>query len=265
MCILFFALEQHPQYPVIICANRDEFHQRPTQKMAFWQQPEILAGRDLQAGGTWLGLTSEGRFSALTNYRQPLVAMVQDRQAKKSRGDLVLHALTDEHSTFSARLPEITTQYNGFNLVFGELNQLHSYDSVNRVFRPLTPGFHSICNGALDDIWPKMAAGQRQLEQFIHPLREKDCRKALDINRLFELMKNTTQAMPADLPNTGIAKSREQLLSAIFIVSPSYGTRTTSIITQDIHGHIEVHDRSYDPAGQCTNKQSFALAMACTV
>lgn len=261
MCILFFALKQHPKYPVIICANRDEFHQRPTQKMDFWQQPEILAGKDLQGKGTWLGLTPNGLFSALTNYRQPLVEQACVKTAKKSRGDLVLQALTDEHNTLKTRLPYIGGQYNGFNLVFGTLDKLTSYDSVNQVFRPLTPGFHSICNGALDDIWPKMALGQQQLEHLISTSDNSDAAHKLDIDALFTLMKNTTEASPEHLPDTGIEQTQEQMLSAIFIVSPLYGTRTTSIITQDINGQIQVHDRSYDGAGLCTDKQGFDLSV----
>jgi uncharacterized protein with NRDE domain len=261
MCILFFALRQHPQYPVIICANRDEFHQRPTQKMSFWQQPKILAGKDLQAGGTWLGLTPEGQFSALTNYRQPLVEHAQKNQQKLSRGDLVLQALTDTHDTLTTRLPEIAKQYNGFNLVFGPLDNLNSYDSVNQIFRPLKPGFHSICNGALDDIWPKMALGQQKLEHLITENNNKNPYHALDIDALFNLMQSSTQASPEHLPDTGITPSKEQMLSAIFIVSPFYGTRTTSIITQDIKGQIEVYDRTYTPSGQCSDMQKFDLAV----
>ena len=148
MCILFIAIEQHPDYPVIICANRDEFHQRPTQKMHWWQQQNILAGKDLQAGGSWLGLSREGDFSALTNFRRPS----SFDQHKRSRGDLVLQALhNDSHKTQQILL-QSSQQYNDFNLVFGPLNKLQAFDSVNQKFVTLTPGFHSVSNGALDDI-----------------------------------------------------------------------------------------------------------------
>jgi len=249
MCILFIAIEQHPKYPLIICANRDEFHQRPTQAMHVWQQPKILAGKDLQAGGTWLGLTSKGKFSALTNFRQfPL-----NEETKNSRGDLVLQALASTENNFSNELAQQASEYHGFNLIHGSLNQLYCYDSVNNQCHQLSKGVHSICNGALDDIWPKMAGGEKLLSDTIH--RQEN----LSIDALFDLMSNEKQALPHLLPETGLTEEWEQLLSAIFIVSPTYGTRTTSIITQDTEGNIEVYDRSYAPSGQCVAKQQFQL------
>ena len=164
MCILFIAIEQHPKYPLIICANRDEFHQRPTQAMHVWQQSKILAGKDLQAGGTWLGLSSKGKFAALTNFRKfPL-----NEEAKKSRGDLVLQALASTENNLSEELAQQASQYHGFNLIHGSLNQLYCYDSVNNQCHELSKGVHSICNGALDDIWPKMARGEKLLSDTIH-------------------------------------------------------------------------------------------------
>ena len=157
MCILFFAIKKHPKYPVIICANRDEFHQRSTQAMHWWpvkdRQSPILAGKDLQAGGTWLGLNKQGRFSALTNFRQPQLF----DQNKQSRGDLVLQALTKKDDVMTKLLEQSAHRYNGFNLVFGQLNHLTCFDSVSQKHQKLTAGFHSLCNGALDDVWPKMA------------------------------------------------------------------------------------------------------------
>jgi uncharacterized protein with NRDE domain len=240
MCILFIAIEQHPKYPLIICANRDEFHQRPTQAMHVWQKSKILAGKDLQAGGTWLGLSSKGQF--------PL-----NEEVKKSRGDLVLQALDSTENNLSEKLAQQASQYHGFNLIHGSLNQLYCYDSVNNQCHQLFKGVHSICNGALDDIWPKMARGEKLLSDTIH-LQEK-----LSIDALFDLMTNDKQALPHLLPETGLTEEWEQLLSAIFIVSPTYGTRTTSIITQDIEGNVEVYDRSYAPSGQCVAKQQFRL------
>ena len=249
MCILFISIEQHPKYPLIICANRDEFHQRPTQAMHVWQQSKILAGKDLQAGGTWLGLSSKGKFAALTNFRKfPL-----NEEAKKSRGGLVLQALASTENNLSEELAQQASQYHGFNLIHGSLNQLYCYDSVNNQCHELSKGVHSICNGALDDIWPKMARGEKLLTDTIH-LQEN-----LSIDALFDLMTNDKQALPNLLPETGLTEEWEQLLSAIFIVSPTYGTRTTSIITQDIEGSVEVYDRSYAPSGQCVAKQKFRL------
>jgi len=254
MCILFIAIEQHPKYPLIICANRDEFHQRPTQAMHVWQQPKILAGKDLQAGGTWLGLTKEGKFAALTNFRKlPLSEGV-----KKSRGDLVLQALTKTNSNIdiNKELAQHAKQYHGYNLIHGSLSQLSCYDSINNQSHKLSTGVHSICNGALDDIWPKMANGEQLLKDAISQ------KGNLSIDALFSLMSNDKQALPELLPSTGLSEEWEQLLSAIFIVSPTYGTRSTSIIMQDIEGNVDVYDRSYEPSGECIGEQYFTLATA---
>ena len=255
MCILFFAIKQHPKFPVIICANRDEFHQRPTQAMHWWpktnNQDATLAGKDLQAGGTWLGLNKQGRFSALTNFRQPHLLDPN----KKSRGELVLSALAKDNNKIIDVLENSVNEYNGFNLVFGQLTNLFCFDSVSQKYQSLTTGFHSLCNGALDDIWPKMALGQEQLANTIRASQN----QTLSIEHLFELMQNNQQAQEESLPKTGIPPEWEHLLSSIFISSAEYGTRTTNIITLDNQGTINVYDRSYNPLGQCVDKQEFIL------
>ena len=258
MCILLFALEQYPQYPVIICANRDEFHQRPTKAMHHWLKPAILAGKDLTAGGTWLGLTANGRFSALTNFRQ----VEQFDNNKKSRGDLVIQALTQTDKNISPLLHESADDYNGYNLVYGQLNKLYYFNSVNKKSSQLAKGIHSLCNGPLDNIWPKMALGQQKLSALIDKSSKniKSQNNRLDIEQLFNLMKNAQQAKSEQLPKTGVSKQWEKFLSAIFIVSPEYGTRTTTIIIQDINGEIFIADRSYNALGTVTLDQQFTLA-----
>tara|TARA_R110001592_G_scaffold22635_2_gene89737 strand:- start:4619 stop:5404 length:786 start_codon:yes stop_codon:yes gene_type:complete len=258
MCILFFAIKQHPKYPVIICANRDEFHQRPTQMMHWWPEKDkkhtILAGKDLQASGTWLGLNQQGRFSALTNFRQPQLFDPN----KQSRGDLVIQALAKQDNEITAQLAKSSHRYNGFNLVFGQLNKLTCFDSISKNKQVLTSGFHSLCNGALDDIWPKMALGQSQLANTISSFTG----QPLNIETLFTLMQNGQQAKMETLPNTGLPLDWEQRLSSIFIVSPEYGTRTTNIIVQDNKGNISVYDRSYNEQGESIKEQCFSIANA---
>ncbi len=255
MCVLFFAIKQHPKYPVIICANRDEFHQRPTQAMHWWsennKQDAILAGKDLQAGGSWLGLTKQGRFSALTNFRQP-----QDfDEHKKSRGCLVVNALAKPDVQLTTELKESSNHYNGFTLVYGQLNHLMCFDSVSQKQCVLNEGFHSMSNGALHDIWPKMSLGLAQLSNTISSAKM----QPLTIEKLFILMKNHQQAQVEHLPQTGIPTDWEHLLSSIFIISPEYGTRTTNIITLDNQGNINVYDRSYNAQGEYVSTQEFQL------
>ena len=255
MCILFFAINQHPKYPVIICANRDEFHARPTQSMHWWPkndslEADVLAGKDLQAGGTWLGLNKQGRFSALTNFRLPHLF---DKN-KQSRGELVLQALARNDNEVIEQLTQSADIYNGFNLVFGQLDSLMCFDNVSQKVQLLNSGFHSLCNGALDDIWPKMALGQTNLANEI-----KD--HSLNIEKLFKLMKSDQKAQDEHLPQTGVPLSWEQLLSSIFIVSPEYGTRTTNIITLDDEGKICIYDQSHDEQGECVQKQTFSITL----
>lgn len=248
MCILFIAVEQHPDYPVIICANRDEFHQRPTQNMHWWPEQNILAGKDLQAGGTWLGLSPNGNFSALTNFRRP----ASFDKNKRSRGDLVVQALTTNDESTQQVLTNESEQYNDFNLVFGQLNNLQAFDSVNKKFVTLATGFHSVCNGALDDIWPKMASGLTTLEKLI-TIEE------INIEQFFTVMTNQDVAEDQHLPDTGLSADLELLLSSIFIVSPEYGTRSTAIILQNKAGEIEVYERNYNNEGKVLNHTEFQI------
>lgn len=246
MCILFIALEQHPEYPVIICANRDEFHQRPTQNMHWWPEQNILAGKDLQAGGTWLGLTAEGQFSALTNFRRP----ESFDKNKRSRGDLVVQALNNSAINTKQHLLAKSQQYNDFNLIFGPFNNLQAFDSVNRKLIKLEAGFHSVSNGALDDVWPKMALGLNSLETLIKT-------NNLATENLFSVLRDQTTAEQTSLPATGLSQALEMLLSSIFIVSPDYGTRSSAIILQANHGEISVYESNYNSKGEVTHHNAF--------
>lgn len=245
MCILFIAVKQHPDYPLIICANRDEFHQRPTQPMHWWQSEKILAGKDLQAGGTWLGLSASGRFSALTNYRQP----AKYDADKRSRGELVINALHNNNEKTLHTLKNEFNLYNGFNLIYGDLNNLYAFDSVNHTVKALDKGFHSVCNGALDDIWPKMLSGIQQLKQLT-------TQSDINIENLFTLMRDRTTT-DEPLPNTGLSKTLETLLSSIFIASADYGTRSTTLILQDNHNQVKVFEQSYNVGGEYINREYF--------
>ena len=257
MCILFIALKQHPKFPVIICANRDEFHQRPTQNLHLWPDSEILAGKDLQAGGTWLGLTQSEHFSALTNFRQPHLI----DNTKTSRGDLVLKALAPEniasnHQDIRSHLTQNSQNYNGFNLIYGSLDKLYGFDSVNQEEHLMEDGVFSVCNGAIADSWPKMKRGQQKLKDLV---TDKKHESQLDMDLLLDLMTDTTQASTDTLPKTGLPLEREALLSSIFITSPDYGTRSTIIITKDINNNIDITERTYAPSGEILSDKKMTL------
>ena len=250
MCILFIALEQHPKYPLIVCANRDEFHHRPTEQAHFWMPDnEILAGKDLQAGGSWLGINRQGDFAALTNFRHPQAQ--QDEM--RSRGELIINALKHQSPITTAWLKEHSQNYNPFNLVFGRKDALYCYKSTDKTVISLTPGFHAISNGDLDDIWPKMARGTQALEKVISESDEPD------IEALLSIMKDETRAQESELPQTGIGIEWERLLSSIYIRHSEYGTRSTSIMMQDNLGHSRFIEVRYDGKGRNLGQQVFNL------
>lgn len=249
MCILFVALQTHPNYPLIICANRDEFHHRPTQPAHFWP-PEhtLLAGKDLEAGGSWLGINKQGFIAGLTNIRDP--ELIQT--GMKSRGELVINALKD-NGVSTRWLTEHSQYYNPFNLLMGDHEALSCFDSRNRQFTQLSKGFHAISNGALDDIWPKMSRGTIAVEQHICSAPQPD------VDALLNIMKDETLASDADLPRTGVSQEWERHLSSIYIQHEEYGTRSTSIILQDKQGATRFTEVRYDGKGRNLGRQDFTF------
>ncbi|MBQ4891918.1 hypothetical protein A9267_18190 [Shewanella sp. UCD-FRSSP16_17] len=253
MCILFIAVDMHPKWPLIVCANRDEFHHRPTEPAHFWPQDattQILAGKDLQAGGTWLGVNQLGNFAALTNIR-----LQTSEDGMRSRGELVLKALADDNTFNPQWLAQHADNYSPFNLVYQYDKHLWCFNSVTAENTQLKKGFHAISNGALDDVWPKMAKGQMALEQ--HVLKH----AAPDIPHMLKLMRDQTQAQDSNLPDTGIGLEWERLLSAIFIKHPEYGTRSTSVVLQDCRGNIELTEVRYDGKGRNLGQQQFTISL----
>ncbi|MGL4475061.1 MAG: NRDE family protein [Shewanella sp.] len=239
MCILFLAIAAHPSYPLIVCANRDEFHHRATQPLHRWQQPSgILAGKDLQAGGTWLGINQQGHFAALTNLRAP----ASEQQNRLSRGELVLKALTTEN--LSPWLSKHARSYNPFNLIFQQDNEYYCFNSLLGISQKLAPGFHAISNGAMDDEWPKMATGRKALEALI------TTSPTLTHQQLEPLLRDQSRPEDAQLPDTGVSKEWERLLSAIFITSPDYGTRSASVLIKDNEGNCALSETRFNNKGK---------------
>lgn len=251
MCILFIAIEQHPQYPLIIAANRDEFFARPSRSAHFWDDaPDVLAGRDMQAGGTWLGINKAGQIAAVTNLRMPELI----RTDARSRGELVARYLRGDDTPEQYRdfIASQHSAFNPFNLLFGDASQLFVFSSLAPGFTPLTPGFHSISNGMPDDYWPKMSRGVELLEQCILQPGE------LDVAQLAAVMQDKTQANDDILPATGISRTDEKHLSSIFISGTEYGTRTTSLLLCE-PGRTRLVEYNYLAAGVLADEQSFVL------
>jgi uncharacterized protein with NRDE domain len=249
MCILFLAINQHREYPLLICANRDEFYQRPTSAAHFWSdRPSILAGKDLQAGGSWLGVNKQGYFAAITNIRTGEKS-VQD---KLSRGELVTLALQQDSPITTPWLELHGDLYNPFNLVYGSLEHLVCYNSVSKKHTSLSDGFHAISNGELDDVWPKMARGEKQLEAIVN------LNQLIEPAQLFSILKDQQQAQENLLPKTGVSVEWEQLLSSIFINSTEYGTRSSCLILQKNNRSIELIERQYNEQGNTVGQLNFS-------
>lgn len=237
MCLILFAYNSHPQYQLVVAANRDEFYKRPTRQGAFWQEnPDILAGKDLQEGGTWMGVSVMGRFAALTNYRDPSSYKTQ----APSRGHLVYNYLSSSIApeAYIENLPDGGEAYNGFNLLLGNGESLYYYSNRERLIREVATGVHGLSNSLLDVPWPKVSKGIKALTDVL----QHDDIKA---EQLFAIMADQEQPDDQDLPQTGVGLERERMLAPTFVSSPNYGTKLTTIILVDRNHNVQFWERSF--------------------
>jgi len=255
MCLILVAWHVHADYPLLLAANRDEFHARAAAPAGWWQEPNILAGRDLAAGGTWLGVARDGRFAALTNYRDPSVA----QRDAPSRGALVPATLA---STLPAelrlqQLRRTAGNYNGFNLIFSDGERLAVFESVPGSGRMLGPGVYGLSNHLLDTPWPKLRNAKSALATAMTRLP--------DEQPLLELLRDERQADDAQLPRTGVSLDWERLLSSAFIRSPDYGTRCSSILLIDRHGGVRFSEWSWDESGALSSQVEHRFELAAPI
>ena len=252
MCLILFTWQTHPRYSLVVAANRDEFHQRPSAVADFWaDHPQILAGRDLQAGGTWLGVTRSGRFAAITNYREPLVP---ELSLERSRGHLVRDYLNDG----KAPLPcarELLSQgsaYSGFNLLLGTPDSLAWVSNRSDEALTVTAGSHGLSNHLLDTDWPKVHSGRQRLDEILED-------ENLEPEALFELL--TDQALtPGEIPESLEERlAPEQLMKHYFIVSPVYGTRCSTVVLIGRDGGMQFIERQFNPEGREVGTRKFEL------
>ena len=238
MCLILFAYKFHPSYNLILAANRDEFYERPSAAADFWEDAQqVLAGRDLQEGGTWMGIDRAGRFAAITNYRDP----ASWKSNAPSRGGLVSGYLCGNQS-IEDYLDKISRQaqlYNGYNLIAGDRRGLFAYS--NRGERQkLKPGIYGLSNHLLNTPWPKVFRGKKLLKTAL------DKKGAELEDALFALL--VDRKIPADnkLPDTGIGLEWERVLSSIFITSPIYGTRSSTIVLIAKNGRVKFVEKVFD-------------------
>ena len=239
MCLIAFAIDKHPSYPLVLVANRDEFRDRPTEPAHFWPDaPHVLAGLDGRAGGTWLGVTTGGKLAAITNYRDARQQMVHP----PSRGLLVADYLRDQAMTtadLQTHLIKHGDEYDGFNLIYGTCRKLHYFTNRGGSSGPVTPGVHALSNHLLDTSWPKVIAARARLSQAV--LQEEP-----SSDELFKLLADPKPFDTRLLPDTGIGPDRERLLSPLFIEGEQYGTRSTTVITVDSEGTLTFVEQGHD-------------------
>lgn len=239
MCVIFFAYQKHPAYPLILLANRDEFYNRPTESAKNWEDyPDILAGRDLIGGGTWLGINKSGKFAAVTNYRDPNAP-----PGTRSRGDLTAEFLKTNESAedYLAKIHQSAAEFAGFNLLLGEINsernELFYYSNQIGKIQRLGSGIYGLSNHLLDTPWRKVEKGKQFLtENIAQGFSKEDC---------FLSLADETFAEDEDLPDTGIGYEREKLLSAIFIKTPVYGTRCSTVLTVNNELDFDFEERVF--------------------
>jgi uncharacterized protein with NRDE domain len=253
MCLIFIALKHHPKYKLIVAANRDEFYERKTAAASFWSDhPEILAGRDLEAMGTWLGITTGGRLCMVTNFRD----LRNIKANAPSRGKLVTDFLLDKTSgeTYLRKIEPRAKQYNGFSLIAGTTDSLFYLSNYREGIIQLNSGLFGLSNHLLETPWPKVEKGKRIIQDLLRS-------SVVHKEDLLKILSDETPGADHQLPDTGVGLERERILSPAFIKSPGYGTRSSTVIMVDYNDHVAFHERVYDPVTSAFSLRSFQFAI----
>ena len=238
MCLLFFAYDCHPDYRLILAANRDEYYDRPTEHAKFWESyPEVFAGQDLEMMGTWMGITKSGRFAALTNYRDPSLQI----EGGESRGLLVRDFLCSDQAP-EAYLREVAgkrERYNPFNLLVGDGDKLCYFSKLTAQTAVLAPGIYGLSNHFLDTPWPKVRKSKQALTGYLAN------RSLVEPGPIFEMLADAEPAEDQELPDTGVSKKWEKYLSSVFIRGEDYGTRSSTVLLVDRQDRVLFWEKSF--------------------
>lgn len=250
MCLIVFAWKTHPDYQLVLTANRDEFHRRPSQALHYWpDNPEVLAGRDLQAGGTWLATHRLGRFATVTNYREQ--QEFSDKHA--SRGTLVTDFVTGNASAASFTRSIDGGEYAGFSLLASDGDELFYVSNRGDPPARLDPGIYGLSNASLDTPWPKVQRSRDALQALVEY-------NEINSTSLFRLMADRTCASVADVEAGHLPFELARALTAPFIVSPDYGTRCSTVMLWSNDGKIELSERRFDASGESSGESRFSLS-----
>lgn len=242
MCIIAIAYRVHPAYPLVIAANRDEFYSRPTAPLDYWKDnPDILAGRDLKSHGTWLGMNKKGKIAAVTNFREPGKTI----ESGISRGFLVKNYLEDDTppDIYLESVAARKNEYSGFNLMAGDTDSLFWYSNRGNGIKKIKTGIHGLSNRLLNTPWPKVEKIRKGISRIVEQNNE------IEPETLFTLLTDTVRPPDEMLPDTGIGRLWEQILSPVFVTSDGYGTRCSSVILRDTTGKVLFCERSFDSSG----------------
>lgn len=238
MCLIVVGWRVHADYPLVIAANRDEFHARPSAAAGFWPgEPDILGGRDLEAGGTWLGATRSGHFAAVTNVREP-----SQPSGRRSRGALTAEFLRSASSPADYAANLVLDDYAGFNLLLADNDSLLYLSNRDAEPRPLAPGIYGVSNHRLDTPWPKLLKTRQHFAAALGHLPDPDA--------CFELLADRAIEPDESLPATGVPLPWERLLSAVFVQSADYGTRASSVLLRGKDGSITMFEKNFNSDGQ---------------
>jgi uncharacterized protein with NRDE domain len=252
MCLLVFAWQTDPDHPLIFAGNRDERHARAALPACLWKDaPQVLGGRDLEAGGTWLGVTLAGRFAVVTNYREGLAPPKE----KLSRGALASVFLMGDMgaSGYLDSIRRHKDEYGAFSLIVGDRRELHYYSNRGDAGGPITPGIHGLSNHLLDTPWPKVALSNTRLAALLE-------QQSPTSDALFKLLSDRAPAPETALPDTGIGRELERRVSAAFVVNPEYGTRCSTAIRLHRDGGLHFAERRFTPAGETVETRYFQTA-----
>jgi|SRR5690625_255074 len=253
MCIINFHYKDHPNYELIVVANRDEFYERPTAPAHFWEdQPIILAGRDLEAKGTWLGITKNGRFAALTNIRDASI----HKSFPTSRGAIVTDFLkgTSSPQKYLTSLVQKADNYAGFNVILGNEEGLFYMNNREKKLVEVEPGTHSLSNHFLNTPWPKVLRGKANLRNYLINVDE------VNEESLFEIAMDREHAEDNDLPSTGVPLDLERQLSPLFIKTEGYGTRSITVLTISKNKVVNFIERTFKD-GEFSSEERFNFTL----